>query len=66
MPMVVIAYALVGAPLTTAGLFLALTIPVWILSPWLNRILFSGKAWNVAPIDDIRIFKRPSEEERGG
>ena len=28
---------------------LGLCAPVWLLSPWLTRIMFSGKPWDVAP-----------------
>ena len=35
--------------LTTGGILLGISAPFWLLSPWVTRILFGGKAWNVAP-----------------
>jgi hypothetical protein len=33
----------------TGAVLLAFSLPFFLLSPWLTRILFGGKVWNVAP-----------------
>lgn len=35
--------------LTTGGILLGISFPFWLLAPWAVRILFGGKAWNIAP-----------------